>query len=127
MTVTISNILQVIMALGLLNVWLLRYSKKTPYRGGSSKSLKEEFLSYGLPAWFSYFVGTLKVCSALLLIAGIWIPYIVLPVSILISVLMLGAVAMHLKIHDPLIKIFPAIMMLLLGVIIIYLRTMHNL
>jgi hypothetical protein len=122
MTGTISNIFQVVMALGLLNVWLLRFNKITPYRGGSSKSLKEEFLSYGLPVWFSYFVGTLKVCSALLLIAGIWIPQIVLPASIVVSSLMIGAVAMHLKINDPLIKSLPALMMLIMGGIIISLR-----
>ena len=119
MTWTISNILQVIMACGLLNVWLLRFNKNTPFRGGSSKSLKEEFASYGLPSWFSYFIGALKISSALLLIAGIWVPQLVLPVSILVSLLMIGAILMHLKIRDPLIKSLPALLMLTLGVGII--------
>ena len=73
MTWTIANILQVIMAGGLINVWLLRFNKHTPFRGGSSKSIIEEFATYGLPAWFSYLVGALKISSAILLIAGIWV------------------------------------------------------
>lgn len=119
MTWTIANILQVIMAGGLLNVWLLRFNKQTPFRGGSSKSIIEEFASYGLPAWFSYLVGALKISSAILLIAGIWVPQLVLPVSSLVSSLMVGAILMHLKIRDPLIKSLPALLMLILGLSII--------
>ena len=119
MTWTISNILQIIMACGLLNVWLLRFNKHTPFRGGSSKSLKEEFASYGLPSWFSYFIGALKISSALLLIAGIWVPQLILPVSILVSSLMVGAIVMHLKIRDPFTKSIPALLMLILGMSIV--------
>jgi uncharacterized membrane protein YphA (DoxX/SURF4 family) len=119
MTWTIANILQVIMAGGLLNVWLLRFNKQTPFRGGSSKSIIEEFASYGLPAWFSYLVGALKISSAILLMAGIWVPQLVLPVSSLVSSLMVGAILMHLKIRDPLIKSLPALLMLILGLSII--------
>ena len=119
MTWTIANILQVIMAGGLINVWLLRFNKHTPFRGGSSKSIIEEFASYGLPAWFSYLVGALKISSAILLMAGIWVPQLVLPVSSLVSSLMVGAILMHLKIRDPLIKSLPALLMLILGLSII--------
>ena len=121
MTWTIANILQVIMAGGLINVWLLRFNKHTPFRGGSSKSIIEEFATYGLPAWFSYLVGALKISSAILLIAGIWLPQLVLPVSSLVSSLMVGAILMHLKIRDPLIKSLPALLMLILGLSIILL------
>ena len=123
MTWTIVNLLQVVMAAGLLNVWLLRFNKHTPFRGGSSKSLIEEFACYGLPSWFSYLVGTLKVSSAIMLIAGIWVPQLVLPVSSLVSSLMVGALLMHLKIRDPLIKSLPALLMLILGLSIILLTT----
>ena len=121
MTWTIANILQVIMAGGLINVWLLRFNKHTPFRGGSSKSIIEEFATYGLPAWFSYLVGALKISSAILLIAGIWVPQLVLPVSSLVSSLMVGAILMHLKIRDPLIKSLPALLMLIIGLSIILL------
>ena len=108
----LSIILQVIIALGLLNVWILRFNKETAYRGGVAKTLKEEFAEYDLPAWSGYFVGFLKITSALLLIAGIWIPQLVLPCAILITFLMLSAVTAHIMIRDSLFKAMPALLLL---------------
>jgi hypothetical protein len=101
-------IIQIIVALGLLNVWLMRFSKPTPYRGGSSSSMTEEFAAYGLPNWFLWIVGGLKVACAISLLAGIWVPVLVAPAAGVITLLMLGAIAMHLKVHDPLLKSVPA-------------------
>ncbi len=114
----VGTVLQVIVALGLLNVWLLRFNKTTQYRGGNAKNLKEEFKAYGLPDWFVYFIGALKVGSALALLAGVWIPALVLPAAALVVLLMLGALAMHLKVGDPLMKSMPAGLMLVMGVLI---------
>ena len=111
---TVMVILQVAAALGLLNVWLLRFHQRTAYRGGDAGSMVDEFAAYGLPAWFAYAIGSLKIGAALALIAGIWIPTLVLPAAALISILMLGALAMHIKIGDPLKKSLPALGMLAL-------------
>ena len=115
---SIASILQIVVALGLLNVWLLRFNKSTQYRGKNAKNLKEEFAAYGLPEWFVYLIGALKIGSALALLAGVWFPALVLPAAALVVLLMLGALAMHLKVGDPLMKSMPAGMMLLMGVII---------
>ena len=88
---TVMVILQVVAALGLLNVWLLRFSQSTAYRGGSARTMVEEFAAYGLPPWFAYLIGTLKIGAALALIAGIWRPSLVLPAAALVCVLMFGA------------------------------------
>ena len=111
---TVMIILQIAAALGLLNVWLLRFEQRTGFRGGDASSMVQEFAAYGLPAWFTYVVGSLKIGAALALIAGIWIPTLVLPAAALISILMLGALAMHIKIGDPLKKSLPALGMLAL-------------
>ena len=92
MLITTSNIFQIVIALGLLNVWILRFNKETAYRGGIAKTLKEEFVAYDLPVWSCYAVGFLKILSAILLIVGVWIPQIVLPSSILVLFLMFAAV-----------------------------------
>lgn len=113
--VSISMVLQVVVALGLLNVWLLRAGKATSFRGGSSRSLKEEFAAYGLPDFAFYVVGALKIVSAVMLIAGIWIPALVLPAAAVVAVLMVGALAMHVKVQDPAIKSLPAFLMLLMS------------
>ncbi|MBC7691836.1 MAG: DoxX family protein [Methylotenera sp.] len=107
--------LQIIISLGLINVWLLRYHKATSFRGGQAKSMKEEFVAYGLPANFTYVIGFLKLAAAILLIAGIWYPVVVPKVALLVSILMIGAILMHLKIKDPLIKDLPAIGVLILS------------
>lgn len=111
---TVMIILQIAAALGLLNVWLLRFEQRTGFRGGDAGTMVEEFAAYGLPAWFTYVVGSLKIGAALALIAGIWIHGIVLPAAALISILMIGALAMHIKIGDPVKKSLPALGMLAL-------------
>lgn len=111
----VSTILQVLLGLGLLNVWLVRAKSPTAYRGGQARSLRQEFDAYGLPEWFFYLVGLLKIGSALLLLAGIWFPALVLPAGSVVVALMLGALAMHVKVKDPLIKSLPAFVMLVLS------------
>jgi len=118
----VSTILQVVVGLGLLNVWLLRARSSTAFRGGSAQSLKEEFSAYGLPDWVYYAVGVLKIGSAVLLILGIWAPAVVSPAAGIVAVLMVGALAMHAKVKDPVIKSLPAFLMLLMVVAIVLLR-----
>jgi len=123
-TFAISTALQVIVALGLLNVWLVRAKASTAYRGGSAQSLKEEFATYGLPDWTFYVVGILKVGSAILLLLGIWVksPDLVRLPALVVAGLMVGALAMHAKVKDPLTKSLPALAMLLMCVAIWFLH-----
>ena len=106
---------QVAVALGLVNVWLLRFGKPTGWRGGTATNMREEFELYSLPSWFLYLVGFLKLLCAALLIAGIWFPVVVVPAAAILAVLMLGAVAMHVKVSDPAKKSLPAAAMLVLA------------
>jgi hypothetical protein len=115
---TIVMVFQVVVALGLLNVWLLRFNQSTAYRGGSARSMPEEFATYGLPPWLTYIVGALKIGAAIALIAGLWLPAFVFPAALLVSLLMLGALAMHLKVNDPLKKSVPALLVLVLCLVI---------
>jgi len=119
--ITVSSLLQVLIALGLLNVWILRSGSPTAYRGGTSASLKEEFDAYGLPDAAFYIVGFLKVGASVALLAGLWLPQLVTPAAAIVSVLMVGALWMHLKIRDPLVRSLPALVMLLLSGVLLYL------
>lgn len=105
-------VLQVIVALGILNVWLLRFGKPTPYRGGKAKNMREEFATYGLPFPAMCLVGGIKASLAVALLIGIWVPVLVQPAAISMLGLMIGAFGMHLKVRDPLIKSVPALMVL---------------
>jgi uncharacterized membrane protein YphA (DoxX/SURF4 family) len=114
-------LLQIVAGLGIFNVWLLRFSQGTDYRGGKASSMSEEFVSYGLPPVAVYIVGFLKIVSAIGLIAGIFLPTLVAPSAILLAALMIGALGMHLKIKDPFKKSIPALTMLTLCVAILLL------
>jgi uncharacterized membrane protein YphA (DoxX/SURF4 family) len=93
-------------------VWLLRRDSATAYRGGEAKNLKEEFATYGLPAPMFYIVGGLKIICGVLLLVGLGFRPVVLPAAAVVVVLMLGAVAMHLKVGDAVSKYVPAALML---------------
>ena len=110
--------LQLVAALGIYNVWLLRFGKSTAFRGGAAGNMKEEFEAYGLPAWSVQAIGFLKLLFATCLIIGIWYPPLTRPAAIGLAILMLGAIAMHIKISDPPKKSLPAAVMLLLSVCI---------
>ncbi len=114
-------VLQVVVALGILNVWLVRAGKRTAFRGGDAGTLREEFASYGLPFWFMCLIGLLKVGLALTLLVAIWIPRLAAPAAIGLGVLMLGALAMHLKVHDPIKKSAPALAVLAICIAIVLL------
>lgn len=107
-------ILQVIIAAGIFNVWVLRFQKTTDWRGGDSTTLKQEFAAYGLPETMLYLVGFLKITFAVLMLVGIWIPVVVDPAAAGMAVLMLGAITMHFKVNDPMKKALPSMLMLLM-------------
>jgi hypothetical protein len=111
-------IIQIIIPLGIFNVWILRFGKSTKWRGGSATNMKEEFLAYGLPGWSVRVIGFLKLFFSACLIVGIWFPALTMPAAVGIAILMLGAVAMHMKVKDPFKKSLPAMTMLILSLII---------
>ncbi|MCC5925646.1 MAG: DoxX family protein [Bacteroidetes bacterium] len=110
--------LKLIVGLSILNVWLLRAGKSTEWRGGNATNIAEEFEAYGLPKWFMYVIGTLKSILAVMLIVSILYPQVEAVAAYGIAFLMVGAVAMHVKIGDELKKSFPAFTFLVLSLII---------
>jgi hypothetical protein len=104
----INLILKLIIGFSIINVWLFRFGKPTRWRGGDAPNMKEEFSVYGLPNWFMILIGTLKVVLSILLIVSIWISGIEAIAAYGIAALMLGAIFMHIKVGDPLLKSFPA-------------------
>ena len=115
---TVIAIIQIVIALGLLNVWILRFNKPTGWRGGDATNMKEEFAAYGLPSWFMVLVGFLKISFAILLIVGLWIPAVTMPAAVGIAVLMLGAIFMHIKVKDPVKRSLPAATLFVLSLLV---------
>ena len=107
--------IKLIIGLSVLNVWLLRANKETPWRGGTAKSLKEEFAAYGLSETMMKVVGAIKIILALMILVSIFYE----PTEQIgaggMAVMMAGAIIMHLKIKDPLQLSFPAFLFLVLS------------
>jgi hypothetical protein len=111
---------QIFIAIAMFDVWLLRYDKPQRARGGDAKMMAEEFEVYGLPAWFRNVIRILKLASGTLMLAGIWYDRSALVAGILLAVLMGGAIAMHVKVRDPLYKSIPATTFFLLSAYVAY-------
>ena len=115
---TFQIILQLAIGLGILNVWLLRFNQKTPYRGGNATNLKDEFKVYGFPSGVVYVVGFIKVAAAIALIAGVFYPALVLPAAGILTVFMIVALLMHLRVKDPFVKSIPAASILVMTLLV---------
>lgn len=114
MTFTAIQLAQLIVGLGIFNVWFLRSTLATPFRGGEARSLRDEFRAYGLSNTAFYSVGFLKITCASMLIAGLWFSQVTRPAALLLAALMVGALSMHIKVKDAPIKSLPALIMLAL-------------
>lgn len=109
---------QVVIALGILNVWIFRFDRATGWRGGDASNMREEFAMYGLPPWSMGVVGLAKLALAVALIVGIWFPQVAVYAAIGMAVLMAGAVAMHLRVGDRLRKSVPALTLLVMSLLV---------
>ena len=116
----LKQILMVVVAFVVLNVWLFRFNKATIYRGGEASNMIEEFAVYGLSETIVYVVGALKVLAALGLLAGLFYRKAILPSAALMAALMIGAIVMHLKVGDEAIKFLPAGLMFVLSTSIFF-------
>lgn len=105
----------------IFNVWFFRFNKATAYRGGEASTLKEEFIVYGLEGPVIYLIGGVKLLACALLLFGLRFKALVRPSAITLIILMLGALAMHAKVGDPLMRSLPAALLLGLGSTIFFL------
>mgnify|MGYP006274704521 CR=1 FL=1 len=114
----IAKILQVVVALGIFNVWFLRVNKPTNYRGGNATNMEEEFKVYGFSKSFMLAVGALKVIFAMFLLLGLWVPEVACVGALGLSLLMLAAFSMHLKVRDPIMKGIPSLLMFAMSALV---------
>ena len=117
---TIIMILQLVIAIGLINVWIFRFDRATEYRGGEAKNMKEEFIAYGLPVWLMYFVGFMKLAIAIMLIISFWVEELLVYNLVVLALLMVAALLMHVKVKDPIKKSYPALSILFMIALIMY-------
>ena len=100
---TISILAQLIVAISVIIVWVFRY-----------ENIVLEFKQYGLSSLVRNAVGASKIALATVLILGIWYTEFLIPASLLMAVLMIGAQYCHFKVNNPLVKFVPSLVLLLL-------------
>ena len=104
-TLTIS--VQALVAASVFFVWVVRYG-----------NIIEEFKLYGLPEWLRDLVGILKLTFALMLLIGIERPPLAVMGALGIAFLMGGAIFTHVRVKNPILKMLPAVALLVLAVFI---------
>ena len=109
---------QLVIALGIVNVWIFRAHKPTSYRGGGAQNMEEEFHVYGLSTTCMKTVRAFKLFFAGLLVAGFWWPMLTIVGAIGMASLMCAAVFMHMKVRDPVLKSLPAASLLVLSLLV---------
>ena len=64
-------------------------------------------------------MGTTKLSLAALLLIGIVFPPIAAPAAAIMALLMISAIAAHVRVRDPLTKSVPAFLLLLLSTVVV--------
>jgi hypothetical protein len=103
----ISILAQLVVSTSVIIVWVFRY-----------ENIVAEFKHYGLSNLVRNAAGASKIALATLLILGIWYPEFLIPSSLLMASLMVGAQYCHMKVKNPLIKFIPSLVLLFLCVFI---------
>jgi len=105
MSTTIIELMQAFVAMSVFYVWVVRY-----------QAVVADFAAFQLPDWLRDLVGALKLTGvALLLGIGDGLEGIG---AALIGVFMVGAVMMHLRVKNPLIKVLPSFCLGLMALLI---------
>lgn len=109
-------LLQFFIAFSIFNVWVLRY-----------RTIASDFQQFGLPVWLRNVVGAIKVFLSVLLVAGIWKHEFTMFAATGICVLMIGAVIVHIKEGDSFSKLWPALALAILSLLVAVLAGMLQL
>lgn len=100
--------LQALVAASIFFVWVVRYS-----------NIVVEFKQYKLPDWLRDLVGIVKLTLSIMLLIGIDRQQFAVAGGIGLGLLMVAAVATHLRVKNPLVKMLPSLTLLALSMLIV--------
>lgn len=96
-------IAQLIIACSITFVWVFRFD-----------NIVKEFNQFRLSDLIRNIVGTVKIASSTLLVAGIWYPALIPVPTLLLAFLMIAAQYFHFKTGNPWQKHIPSLLLLIL-------------
>ena len=104
-------LLQALVAASIFFVWVVRYD-----------NIKQEFKQYALPDWLRDLVGILKLTLSVLLLLGVERKAFAMAGGAGIAFLMGCAFVMHLRMKNPVVKMLPCLMLLVLSAFIAWIN-----
>ncbi|MDG1341509.1 MAG: DoxX family protein [Flavobacteriaceae bacterium] len=90
-----------------------------------SRRMKAEFERWGFLN-HRFTIGTFQILGGLGLLLGLMIPYLLLISSLALTLMMLVAILVRIRIKDELLKIIPALFYMMINGIIFYLVIMND-
>lgn len=87
-----------------------------------AKDQREMFAHLRYPEWFVYVAGAVEVVGGLGMLAGIFSPISAFLASLLLAAQMIGALVSHARVGDPVGRLAPASVLLVLAVAVILLE-----
>lgn len=106
----ISNVLQIIL--------IVLFSLLSLQKMFGAKLQVDIFRQLDLPQWFRTVTGVVQCVGAIGLFIGIWIPWAAAGAGAWLAITMLGAVAAHFRVKDPIGKAMPATVLALMAIAI---------
>ena len=119
---SLAIVLQIIIALGIVNVWVFRRDRESGFRPEGALNIADEFARYGFSDSFRRVVGATKLTLAALLVIGVAYAPLAIAAAAGMMILMAGAVAAHAKVRDPILKSVPALLMLAMSTFVVVAR-----
>jgi hypothetical protein len=104
---TLSNCAQIIIALSICYVWIVRFD-----------NIVKEFKQYGISNLVRNLVGATKIALSTLLVTGIWYESLVFIPAIFMAFLMVCAQIAHFKAKNPWVKFVPSLLLLILSLFV---------
>ncbi len=106
---TIVAVAQVIIAVSVIFVWVVRLP-----------NVEREFKEYALSDVVRNLVGATKISASALLLAGLWYEGLVFPAAAVMTFFMVCAQYFHFKVRHPMVKYVPSFVLLLLSLYVAY-------
>ncbi|HEY8742162.1 MAG TPA: DoxX family protein [Chloroflexota bacterium] len=86
-----------------------------------AKTYVEGFQRWGYPQWFRSVTGAVEVVGGVAMLAGIGLHWMGPLAGLWLTATMLGAVLTHVRVHDSVAKMAPAVVLLVLALVVVVL------
>ena len=107
-----------IVAIVLQSLLILAFFFSGVAKLAGAKMQVDTFTHLGLPQWFRFATGLVALVGVVGLIIGFWNEGVLAIAALWLACIMLGAVMFHIRSKDPIDKMIPAAMLMILALVL---------